>query len=106
MILCILWSRSKKGNASSCPCAQAHVLLVKGTANPLDESEHSLSGWDLERGSDRSRRGHLEPARCVILSSDVLDAIRISFRLGHAETFLVGAFGEEADLLAPPPMHT
>ncbi|MGZ8405830.1 MAG: hypothetical protein ACXWWB_09205 [Nitrospira sp.] len=32
MILRILWSRSKKGNASSCLCVQAHVLLVKGYA--------------------------------------------------------------------------
>jgi len=63
VILRILWSRSKKGNASSCLWVQAHVLYVKGGANPLNESEDSLSGWDLERGGDRSRRGHLEPAR-------------------------------------------
>jgi hypothetical protein len=61
VIVRILWSRSKKGNASSCLCVQAHVLLVKDGANPLDESEHSLSRLDLERSGDRSRRGHLEP---------------------------------------------
>jgi len=36
----------------TCPCA-----IGEGSGNPLDESEHSLSRYDPERGGDGSRPG-------------------------------------------------